>query len=209
MKRLLINILLLLILITSCKKVGNGSVSGTVTEEGSGLPFANVGVYIERKTFKDGKQNPTIVANTITDASGHYSLPFYMQRSNGYRIFCTPLPDAAGDTYTKESSEGVPTKNEQINFTLPPFAYIKVSYHKASYTISKSSYIQFDHRKSVDLNDPSHPIDTVLGVFRVVGNRSLHITTFQTYNTPTEWRQELDTVYINKGDTLSYLIDLD
>jgi hypothetical protein len=193
---------------TGCRKVGKGEVSGTVTEQGTGLPFPNVGVYIVRskRSGESTRTDPTEVAHTVTDAGGHYSLPFNREFNRDYRIYCTPLPDLA-DTYTKESSKNLPTKNEKIDFTLPPFAYVKVSIHKASYTVTEDSYVQFDYRKTVHLNDPSYPIDSVIGVYRVIGNDNLAVSWIQFYNST--WKKEKDTVYIDKGDTLSYLINLD
>lgn len=203
---LLIILALLIIAMTGCRKIGKSGVSGTVREKGTGLPFPNVGVYVERttKSGMNSKTYPTIIGNTVTDANGHYDLSFSMKFNYLYRIYCTPIEDGKGKTYTAIASNELPTKNENVDFVLPPFAYVKIYQHKTSNIVTDWAYLQFDYAQSVDLNVPNYPFDAFLGVYRVKGNESITVSWMQYYNNKSLWTGRSDKEYINKGDTLSY-----
>ena len=208
-KNYLILLLFSFIAFAGCKKVGRGDVSGTVTEKGTGLPFPNVGVYIERttKSGEDDRLDPTIVANTVTDANGHYDLSFHMQFNYLYRIYSKPIEDVNGKTYSAVDSKPLPTKNANINFMLPPFAYMKVHLLKSSYIVTTSAWLVFGYSKSINLNVHNYPFDSIQGVYRVNGNDSLNVSWQQNITISPLWVQGQNTVYINKGDTLYYTIN--
>ena len=202
-------ILLITILFTiaSCKKIGNGEISGIVTERGTGLPFSNVEVKLERTTRsgENGKTYPAIIASTVTDNDGNFTLPFHMKLRYKYRVYCEP--DERG-TYSGADNHYLSDKNEKVNLTLPPYAYVKIILHKTSSTVTQSADLHFDDSNTINLEIPNHPFDTTQGVYRVKGEDSVLVFWSQTYNTNfyTHGSQKL---YIPKGDTVSYDINLE
>lgn len=199
----------LLLVHTGCRKVGDNTVTGTVIEEGTGQPFPNVKVYVVRtnKSGESERAEPRTIASTITDAEGHYSLPFFRQFNHYHTIYCEPVPDDH-DTYTDEKKKGLDHSKGSADFTLSPFAYLKLNLHKTTSVITNSSYLKFDQKKGIVLHVPNHTGDTVHGVYRVVANKAIDLSWDQNYGDPGVWNQGQDIVTVNKGDTLFYTINL-
>ena len=190
--------------------MGHGRISGTVTEKGTGLPFSNVVVNVERSTRsgENTKTYPTIIASTVTDEDGNYVLPFSMKLRYLYRVYCMPVENPNGDGYSEIASEDLDNKKAKINFTLSPIAYVKIRLHKESNTVTSSASLLFDYINSKNLNIPNYPFDAVQGVYQVRANERVSISWNQYYNGPGSYEMGTDYVKINKGDTLSYTINL-
>ncbi len=202
-------LILLALTLTTCKKIGNSTVHGTVVEKGTGLPFPRIQIWVERTTRSGLNSNldPRIVANTVTDANGDYQLDFPMRAKFLYDVYATPLEDENGKTYSKVEWAGLPEKDLTADFELPPIAYLKVHLHKTSFNISDRAYITIDNSMSFQLDPPDYPFDSIFGTLQVVADDSITISWMQRYSTPYIWANEYNRVYINKGDTLDHEIN--
>ena len=190
--------------------MGHGRISGTITEKGTGLPFSNVVVNVERTTRsgENGKTYPTIIASTVTDEDGNYELPFSMKLRYLYRVYCMPVENPNGDGYSEIGSEDLDNKKAKVDFTLSPFAYVEVHLHKESNTVTSFAAINFDFEKSKTLNIPNYPFDAVQGVYQVRANETVSISWSQFHDGWGGYEARTDYVTIRKGDTLSYTINL-
>jgi|SRR3954470_7519439 hypothetical protein len=207
-KKILKIVLLLFFAITSCKKVGDGDIRGIVTEKGTGIPVKNVEVKLERTTRsgENDKTHPAIIASTVTDENGNYSLPFHMKLKYKYRVYS--LPDEHG-TYSGAASEYLSDKKQNVNLELPPYAYVKILLHKTSTnTITQSAAFQIDNSYPIYLNVPDYVFDKIQGVYPVKGEDSVLVFWSQSYNNFL-YAHESQNFFIAKGDTASYTINLE
>ena len=110
--------------------------------------------------------------------------------------------------YSGIAGNGLPTKNITKDFVLPPFAYLKINLHKTSSSITDYADFIVDYSNSIALDVPNYPFDRLQGVYRVKGNDSIVVSWVQNYNTPSVYVNHSEKKYIAKGDTLTYLINL-
>ena len=87
-----------IIILMSCNDMETAHISGTVTEKGTGQPFSNVPVKIERtnRSGMNSQTDPTIIASTTTDQNGEYGLTFDMEKKYVYKVSCWPAKEASG-----------------------------------------------------------------------------------------------------------------
>jgi len=201
-------ILLAIFTMIGCKRIGDGEVGGTVTEKETGLPFPGVRVYIQRskRSGENAKANETIIAEAITDEDGHYVLPVDLRLKYQYYIRCAGLSDEKNYTYTGYDHVKLRDKNGRIDFSLPPFAYVKIHLHKTSYINTTYANLFFNHNRNIGLKIPNHPVDTIYGVYRVTAFDSVIVEWEQIYNSLSD--KGYKAFYINKGDTANYDINV-
>ena len=197
--------------ICSCKKTVDGTVKGTLTEKGTGLPYSNVGIYIVRweKHPFDGSANAdnTVIDSTVTDASGKYSLSYLRKSKYRYSVFYR-LKDFVTDNNFKEYTE-LTEKDFTKDFILFPTGYMKIYLQKTSSSTNHVELYFDDHfGPKFTLPNYNYPFDTILAPYKIIANTTLRF--FNWYllsDTPPYSVQHMDSIYVNKGDTLNYSIN--
>ena len=190
----------LVISLISCKKYGDGYVKGTVVEKGTNIPIAGADMYL--KYWSNSKPGNTFI-QTYTDANGNYIIPFDKKMGNSYEIHCQDT-----NYWYKDQSQHINEKKSICNFSVTPYAYLKL------HVIKTTSYQWVGVSIGGDLSYSifnNNPFDTIFPtVFRVKGNRSndvnwtLHYPVYNaTYDTS---KQFYGNIYINKNDTAIYTI---
>lgn len=193
----------------SCNKTETAHISGTVTEKTTGQPLPNIVVKIERtnRSGMNSQTDPTIIMSTTTDQNGEYGLTFAMEKKYVYRVSCWPAKVPNDEAYDGGTGAGeyVDTKDEKIDLTLNPIAYIKVRLQRESNTPTELASFSLD-RHTINVNLPNPPYDAIYGVYRVKANESIYIGWSQHCSAPDVWYKGEEYVTIKKGDTLTYLV---
>jgi len=210
MKYLFIPSLLILCVIFSCKKYGEGYVGGTVYEVGTNLPIAGIPVTIGYYT---GSQSPYVpVSTTHTDNSGHYLLYYDKKRGNeSYQVNCTP------DSLHLASniSSYLPEYKKETNGNIPmyPVAFLKLHIKKTTSLHNDHVIITTGNGSSGDLYYysqtilNSNPFDTIIPVIKTYGNCTNYINwniDYYAYSNSSYGDSSASfsgSVFINKGDT--------
>ena len=124
-----------------------------------------------------------------------------------YKVSCWPAKVNNDETYDGGTGAGeyVDTKDEKIDLTLNPFAYIKVRLQRESNTPTELASFSLD-RYTVNVELPKAPYDAIYGVYRVKANDNMYIGWSQNCSSPDIWYKGEENVNINKGDTLTYVV---
>jgi hypothetical protein len=222
MKRILILFVILFIAFASCKKYGTGYIRGTVTEIGTGLPFPNVVVYLERWENYDWGSSKTnilltIIDSMITDSKGQYNLSFNKRLGNPfhhyrYAIYCIPNHFVTDRAFYKSNTHTeFEYKKTTQDFSISPLAYVKIHVYKTSFVLINSSNLYLSYQLGgpfYNLTTHNYPFDTIQGTYTVAGNNKTYITWYQNYNSPPVVSKQENTLWVNKGDTITYDVHL-
>jgi 5-hydroxyisourate hydrolase-like protein (transthyretin family) len=196
-------IIIVSISMACCKKMGNGRITGTVTEKGSGLPLSNVEVKLERSTRsgENAKTYPTIIESTVTDENGSFALPFQMKLRYKYRVYTEPAEHSPAGEYLSE-------KKEKIDLIVSPFGYIEIHLHKTSNLATEYAELNVDHSNVVVLNVPNYPFDRIQGVYKVRAADNVGVYWTQRYNS-NQYKEGVKQLYVAKGDTVVCDVNLE
>ncbi len=201
-------ILLLVVLVTlSCKKqYGGAQVKGQVIETGTNLPIS--GAQIALHYWVNNTTNISII-QTQTDANGNYSIAFQRQEGYTYELHIND----ANHYIVDGSGNYVNGLDDTKNFTLPPFAYLKLR------IIKTTSYQWLSQNIDINYHDfygfyitQNNPFDTIIPtVMRMKGNSANNIDYQLDYPTTgsvvfDSSKTSYNTLFIKKGDTASYVL---
>lgn len=155
----------------------------------------------------NSETHPTVITSTTTDQNGEYGLTFDMEKKYVYKVYSWLAKAHNDETYDGGTGSGkyVDTKDQKIDLTLNPIAYIKVRLQKASNIPTESASFTLDFY-TINLKIPNAPLDTIYGVYRVKANENVGVRWSQHYSSPDVWYNGEEKVNINKGDTLTYLV---
>ncbi len=201
----------------SCKKYGDGYISGTVYEKGSNAPVPNTEVSILRVYQKydlQGSvqhQNTEIISSTLSDNDGYYKINFRKKVGSKYYIKCSNE-----SFYSNEINENITNKKFNFDIYVNPFRYFRIRVVKNSTNILKRISIGLTLNQGASLQS-LNTIDTILPkVYKAIGfsdNSIYHyICTLPPYTT--SGYEECggwiyDNLYLTTTDTIvkTYVID--
>lgn len=202
MFKYIVSSLVLITLFTTCKKSGNGYVRGTVYEVGTGIPIEGAKVYVE--DTKHGSTHHNSTGSAITDANGNYIIHFYKKATRRYFLYCND------DNHYNNFEQDITYKKTAITIELNPFAYIKLRLKKTSNSLN---YVEANINGTNDINNIykyyPNAFDTILPtVYKAIGNGINNISWYLYFNpvTTPNYNFYSSEFYLNKGDTLTYLI---
>jgi hypothetical protein len=190
--------------ILSCKKYGHGYIKGTVLETGTESTIEGATVILKYwKSTCESCAKEYLYDSTITDSQGKFV--FYFKKKINY-IYTLNVRDK--NHFELGWPYGIDEKKSDPVIHVDPFAYLKIHLIKTSN--SNNSFSCYEENIAYYHHDGS-PVDTVFtNLPRVRGNHSFDLNwTIHYYPVPpnpNEYTSYSNKVYINKGDTLTYLI---
>jgi len=219
-KRILVTfgVALILLTITSCKKYGHGELSGHVYETGTNAPIPNATITLVESNsgmhpFSGKSSNPNIWSKTIetevTDSEGKYV--FYFRRKFGHNYYLS----CKHDNFNQAWGASVYQKNKTVDFSLEPFAYLKIRTIKNSsnwnyleITVNVMDYLIYPYTTNSPFDSLFTRVYRVRGNFENRINWNVHKNPQIPYTTPFDI-YEGSKIYINKGDTSVFTITYD
>lgn len=190
----------------SCKKMGNATVKGTVREIATGSPIANATIYLYKSPAD--KSNPDdLVATTTSDNNGDYIINYYKDWARGYGLIAKAV-----NYHSSRSINNIPEDNRAFNVDpeLVPFAYVKLRFKKNTTSLNHAG-VQFESKEIWSpYKNYLYIYDTILPtIYSTYGNQSFDMWKY-VYFMPTQNPDHSATrepIYINKGETLTYLVE--
>lgn len=201
--------ILSVIAVVSCNKEGGHVVRGTVTEETTDLPYPNIGIYLrefENHPF-DGSANvhEQVIDSFSTDAAGQYEFRFH--KRIGYRYQVDYKVKNVSEKFLLEKTTEIERKKTTNDVRLYPTGYLKIHLQKTSSSSNSISYSTTGNNLHlIDLSKVPHPLDTILPPAKVLANVSLDNFKWQINITGGINEEHTESLFIKKGDTLTYLI---
>jgi hypothetical protein len=200
----------------SCKKYGDGSISGTVYETGRNSPVPNTEVSILRVYQKYDlhgsvqHQNTEIISRTLSDNNGKYKINFHKKVGSKYYIKC--LSDSL---YARDIHEYANFKNYKHDIYIKPYWYFKVRVVKNSINTLKRIDITLPLNQFASVK-ALNKIDTTLPkIFKAIGfteNIIDHYTCTLPPYTTYSWEEcswFTEKLYLTSPDTIvkTFIID--
>ena len=214
--KFLISFSIVLLIFFSCKKTGRGFVKGTVKEMGTGTLISGAMVTLSMQK-NPGSSTPSVqVDRTTTDVNGDYLFYYTKEKNTIYSIYVSATNYNFGEGAISENDSKETTKDIELS----PFSYIKFRFKKnttsLNYASIGASAVSYNPTSttSSDIVTPyqNYPYiyDTILPtVFTTFGNQTFEIWKY-VYFVPIQnpdHSATKESIYINKGETLTYLVD--
>lgn len=189
--------LVIILFFSTCKKYGDGYVKGTVEEKGTGqkIPDATIKLIHWIKNPKPNEPENEIIQIATTNNIGEYKINFHMKIGNRYSVECYHK-----DYISENNQYDLKFKKTALNFSLNSPGFLKLRIKKNTNSLNN---IHIEIRTySIDLNI-NHPFDTILPkIYNVYANINNQLYWFsypiQSYS--------YDNIIVNKGDTITHLI---
>jgi len=213
MKNIFIPLLLILCLISSCKKYGEGYIEGTVYEVGTNIPLAGIPIILD-----DSAPGGSSFMVTHTDKNGHYLIYYNKQRSPTYYISC-----GTDSFHIGTGRVQLDNKKQIVNFPLQPCSYVKLHIIKTTNYQRKGQYINItystneypgeygDTTPGADeggfIINNSNSFDTIIPrVFKIVGNSNKNYIEWDLVSPSNIDSNLYAPIIVPKGDTLLFTI---
>ncbi len=219
--KFLISFSIVLFLLFSCKKTGRGFVKGTVKEMGTGLPISGAMVTLSLPKDPSSTSSGILVDRTTTDVNGDYLFYFTKEKNTDYYVNVTATNYNFGDGVISKNDNKETTKDIELS----PYAYIKFRFKKyttslnyalvdafpsANPSASQQSGASSTSIISTPYKNYPYIYDTILPtVYATLGNQTFNLSK-EVFFVPTQTPDHssiLESIYINKGETLTYLVD--
>ncbi len=195
----------------SCKKYGDGAISGTVYDIGSNNPVPNAEVSILRTyqkydlhgSLQHGQYE--IISSTSADNNGNYKINFHKKVGSKYYIKCSNV-----SFYTRDILESINYKNYKHDIYIKPYRYFKVRVLKTSINTSKRIDITLPLNQFSSVN-ALNAIDTTLPiVFKSIGfvDNTIEYYIYSSFPYPTSsWFTESINLQTNDTIVKTFIID--
>ena len=208
-------------LLVTCKKTGRGFVKGTVKEMGTGTLISGAMVTLSMQKNPGGSTPSVQVNRTTTDVNGDYLFYFTKEKNTDYYVNVTATNYNFGDGFISKNDNKETTKDIELS----PYAYIKFRFKKyttslnyalvdafpsANASASQQSGASSTSIISTPYKNYPYIYDTILPtVYATLGNQPFNVSK-EVFFVPTQTPDHssiLESIYINKGETLTYLVD--
>lgn len=200
----------------SCKKYGDGYISGTVYETGSNSPVANTEVSILRVYQKYDlhgsvqHQNTEIIASALSDNNGNYKISFHKKIGSKYYIKCS-----SESFFSKDINESIDKKIFNFDLYVKPYRYFKIRVIKNSINILKRIDLILPLNQGASVKSLNN-IDTLLPtLYKAIGYSDNSIDyykcTLPPY-TPNNWEEcswFTENLYLKTADTIIKTFTID
>jgi hypothetical protein len=200
-------------IISSCRKYGDGSIRGTITETGSGAPFANANVYLLEYPKNNGSEPSKVIAETYSDHNGVYYLSFHKKMNRDYVVCFRPAKKTDADDLYRcyDVRKKIKFKETVVDTDLPAVGYFRLHLVKTS-SSENSVVVYYDQNecRGWQLPEINNPFDTVFPVKMAKADiLNNYFKWYKEIPNPLSTVKTLDTFLIHKGDTLDYTITYD